>query len=94
MIEICLTSVSFLIEEYRLGEEGACLIKKQVSSVLFWPMLHNYTRECILIGSVFMQNYYQCPSEAVGKRRGGERDVRNGFYVNEPRVHLHMDEDC
>lgn len=65
--------------------------KKQVSSVLFWPMLHNYTRECILIGSVFMQNYYQCPSKAVEERRGGKR---NGFYINEPRVHLHTDEDC
>lgn len=59
-------------------------------------MLHNYTRERILIGSVFMQNYYQCPSEAGGREKGGwrgvQRDVRNGFYVNEPRVHLHMDE--
>lgn len=41
-----------------------------------------------------MRNYYQCPSEAEEERKGGERDVRNGFYVNEPRVHLHMDEDC
>lgn len=57
-------------------------------------MLYNYNRECILIGSVFMQSYYQCPSEAVEQGRGGEREVRNGFYVSEPRVHLHMDEDC
>lgn len=57
-------------------------------------MLHNYSRERILIGSVFMQNYYQCPSEAVEERGGvGERDVRNGFYVSEPKVHLHMHED-
>ena len=56
-------------------------------------MLHNYTREHILIGSVFMQDYYQCPSEAVEERRDGERDVRNGFYVSEPGVHLHMHED-
>lgn len=92
MIKICLTLVSFLVS-WR-GEAwggGGILDKKQVSSVHFWPMLHNYTRECILIGSVFMQNYYQCPSKAVEERRGGKR---NGFYINEPRVHLHMDEDC
>lgn len=73
---------------------GHILDKIQVSSMLFWPMLRNYTRERILIGSVFMQNYYQCPSEAVEEGRGGEREVRNRFYVSEPRVHLHMDEDC
>jgi len=50
--------------------------KKKVSSVLFWPMLHNYTRECILIGSVFRRNYYQCPSEASEERRGGGRGTR------------------
>lgn len=60
-------------------------------SFIFLPMLHNYTRESILIGSVFMQNYYQCPSKAVEERRDGKR---NGFYINEPRIHLHMDEDC
>lgn len=38
-----------------------------------------------------MQNYYQCPSKAAEERRGGKR---NGFYINEPRVHLHTDEDC
>lgn len=92
MIEIRLTMVSFLWSWREERGQGIC-DKKQVSSVLFWPMHHNYTRERILIGSVFMQNYYQCPSEAVEERRGGERDVRNGFYVNEPRVHLHMDED-
>lgn len=64
----------------KTGELSALLARAQ-----------NYNRECILIGSVFMQNYYQCPSEAVGKRKGGKR---NGFYINEPRVHLHMDEDC
>lgn len=60
-------------------------------SFIFLPMLHNYTRESILIGSVFMQNYYQRPSKAVEERRDGKR---NGFYINEPRIHLHMDEDC
>lgn len=65
-----------------------------MSSVLFWPTLYNYTIEHILIGSVFMQNYYQCPSEAAEEKRGGERDERSGFYVSEPRVHLHTDEDC
>lgn len=93
------TDISFIFSESESRgsgrREGGILDKKQVSSVLFWPMLYNYTRERILIGSVFMQNYYQCPSEALEERRGGgERDVRNGFYVNEPRVHLHMDEDC
>lgn len=72
---------------------GHSLDIKQVSSVLFWPMLHNYNRERILIGSVFMQNYYQCPSEAAEERSGGERQVRNRFYVSKPRVHLHMDEN-
>lgn len=84
------------LEERGLGRMGGMLDKKnpkknkQVSSVLFWPVLHNYTTESILIGSVFMQNYYQCPSEAVVERSGGKR---NGFYIDEPRVHLHMDED-
>ena len=90
-----LTPVSFLVSWRVVAWGGGGILdKKQVSSVLFWPMLHNYTRECILIGSVFMQNYYQCPSEAVEERRGGERDVRNVFSVSEPRVHLHMHEDC
>ena len=73
MIEICQqTLVSFLVNwRVEAWGGGGILDKKQVSSVLFWPMLHNYTRERILIGSVFMQNYYQCPSEAVDERRGG-----------------------
>lgn len=89
-----LVSFSVSLREDAWGGGDILDKKKQVSSVLFWPMLHNYTRERILIGSVFMQNYYQCPSEAVEKRRGGVRDMRNGFYVSKPRVHLHMDEDC
>lgn len=47
----------------------------------FWPMLHNYTGECILIGSVFMQNYYQCPSEATVKRRGREKGMWGGVSL-------------
>lgn len=54
-------------------------------------MFHNYTRESILIGSVFMQNYYQRPSKAVEERRDGKS---NEFHISEPRIHLHMDEGC
>ena len=60
------------------------LDKKQVSSLLFWPVLHNYTRERIVIGSVFMQNYYQCPSEAAEKRRVGRGTRRMGSISVSP----------
>lgn len=33
-----------------------------------------------------MKNYYQGPSEVV-------EETRDGFYIIEPRVHLHIDED-
>lgn len=83
--ERCLTLVYFCFEGEKAWGEVALWVEKteQVSLVLFWPVLCNYTSDHILIGSVFVQNYYQCPSKAVQEIWVREGDMKDGLLVTE-----------